>query len=145
MNYIQFLEDLDNDVTKSDFIHAQDDVMYSNADVVSYYSNGIGFDLTDNTELYEIVKLFRDIVDKHLYSNNFKYNITVKNRELKLFFEYDKEDKHAFFLERLIDIFVTKVSIIFKNQYTFKNETRDSDNDTTKTVVIVTASKKDNK
>lgn len=57
-----------------------DDLRKSSAPVLKLYSNDEEYSIDDNATLYEIVKLFKDITDKHFYIQNFAYDIDVRNK-----------------------------------------------------------------
>jgi hypothetical protein len=62
-----------------------DDIMKVTAPVLDLYGNQKDFKISDNTVLYEIVKVVKDIIDTKFYSRgdqslNFSFAIDVRNR-----------------------------------------------------------------
>lgn len=53
-----------------------------NAPILNLYSNGDSFSVTDTGVLYEIIKIFNDIVTKHFYVQNFQYKVNVLDKSL---------------------------------------------------------------
>ena len=86
----------------SDPILDADEFMKPNAEILNMYSKGQGFDLTDNSDLYEVVKLVKDMTDKHLYMRNMKWKVDIAHRQAKFTFSLgDEMSKEAddFFLQ----------------------------------------------
>ena len=57
------------------------DFMKSNTDMQTYYSQGKGFDVADNSGLYEVIKLVKDMTDKHLYVKDIVWKVDIANRQ----------------------------------------------------------------
>lgn len=52
--------------------------------VMGIYSRGDRFEIHDNQDLYQIVKMVKDFTDKHFYAQNFKYLTEVSYRTLTI-------------------------------------------------------------
>lgn len=88
--------------TDSDLNSSTDEIMYSNARALEIYGRGKRFDIEDNIILYEVVKIVREIVDKHFYQPEVRFFIQVADRQAEFTFIVDKTDaKYSYFIETL--------------------------------------------
>jgi len=86
----------------SDPILNADEFLYSNADAQSFYARGNGFNITDNQDLYEVIKLIKDMTDRHLYMRELSWKVDVKNRRAHFIFRLGNEENDItedFFLQ----------------------------------------------
>lgn len=93
-------------------IHNADEYLYSNSELMSHYGNAKDVNINDNSRLDEVVKLIKDIFDKHFYVQNVTWKVDVKNRRVKLSFYVQNSDdgSDAFFLEGLVQHVLTSVA-----------------------------------
>ncbi|MFA5484957.1 MAG: hypothetical protein WC260_01785 [Candidatus Pacearchaeota archaeon] len=50
--------------------------------ILDYYGQGKRFSIVDSADLYEITKLIKDLVDKHMWVQSFGYAIDVKDNSV---------------------------------------------------------------
>lgn len=94
--------DVDEVPDNSDPILDADEFLKPNAETLEIYAKGKGFDLTDNQDLYEVVKLVKDMTDKHLYMKDMTWKVDIKNRKAIFTFrlgEDEELDQNDFFLQ----------------------------------------------
>lgn len=85
----------------SDPILDANEFLKPNAEIQAIYAKGQGFDLEDNLEYYEAVKLVKDMTDKNLYMRNMTWKVDIAHREAKFTFtlgDNDIEDVDEFFM-----------------------------------------------
>lgn len=114
----------------SDKVHKSDDFMYSNSDAVSYYSKGNGFKVNDNQEFYEVIKLVKDVTDKHLYVRNLKWKSNIKDKKVEFDFilgdDVSNKDSNDFFMNGIeqhlmLNIFKKFGSIFIMKSFFYKD------------------------
>jgi len=78
-----------------------DEYLYSNSEPMTYYANGNGFELTDNDQLYEIIKLVHELTDKHFFVRDLTWKANIKHRYVEFIFKLGEGDDEAdkFFLD----------------------------------------------
>jgi len=80
-----------------------EDFRKSNTEPMTYYAKGNGFDLTDNSDLYEVVKLVKDMVDRHLYMRDLTWKVDIAHRKAVFVFTlgnlYYEDEVDDFFLQ----------------------------------------------
>lgn len=97
-----------------------DEFLYSNSDSMSFYARGNGFNITDNLDLYEIIKLVKDLTDKHLYFRDMSWNVDVVRRKAIFNFILGKEvtdESDEFFLKGVQQYVTTQMIKKFGNLY----------------------------
>jgi len=121
----------------SDPILNADEFMYSNSEPQNYYSRGKGFDLTDNSELYEIIKLVKDLTDRHFYIKNMTWKVNIAHREAEFVFKLrDGDDSNEFFLNGVREFISSEVVRVFGQRYSIDTSyLNDSGHDVMKVVV----------
>ena len=91
--------------------------------VLDIYGNGKDFEITDNQQLYEIVKMVKDILDKHFYAENFLYNMGVEYNKLivKFMDEDEKKDaisiKNSMWTSYILDDIIGFIELEFNRKY----------------------------
>ena len=55
--------------------------MYSNTDNQTFYARGNGADIPDNQDFYEVVKLVKDMTDRHLYMRDMTWKVDIARRK----------------------------------------------------------------
>jgi len=97
-----------------------DEFLYSNSDSMSFYARGNGFDIADNQDLYEIIKLVKDLTDKHLYFRDMFWKVDVARRKAVFNFILGKEvtdESDEFFLKGVQQYVTTQMIKKFGNLY----------------------------
>ena len=80
----------------SDIVLNSDDFMYSNTDAQSYYARGNGFNIEDNQEFYQVVKLVKDMTDKHIFFKDLTWKVNIAHRKAVFIFKIgNKEDNRT--------------------------------------------------
>lgn len=111
-NIIEESEDYDDEILfdqikvkkipdNSDQVLNADEFMKSNTELQTYYANGSGIDFVDDQGLYEVVKLVKDLTDKHLFIRNVVWKVDIAHRMAVFTFKLgDKDSKSSddFFL-----------------------------------------------
>ena len=64
----------------SDPILNADEFMYSNTDNQTFYARGNGSDIPDNQDFYEVIKLVKDMTDKHIYVRDMVWKVDIIRR-----------------------------------------------------------------
>ncbi|MFW6282044.1 MAG: hypothetical protein ACOC1O_04550 [bacterium] len=105
----------------SDPILNADEFIKSNSDIMDFYSKGKGFDLTDNLELYEVVKMVKDLLDKHLFQEDVTWKVDIANRKAIFTFKI-KGDNNKYFLHRIQYYVINKISVKFSNVFDIKTK-----------------------
>ena len=86
----------------SDQILDPEEFLKPNSEIQKAYAKGTGFDLTSNSDLYEVVKLVKDMTDKHLYMRDMTWNVDIAHRKAKFTFRLNDEmssEADDFFLQ----------------------------------------------
>jgi hypothetical protein len=76
----------------SDPILNADEFMYSNSEIHDYYSKGSGFRVNDSQDFLEVIKLIKDLTDKHLFLKNMTWKADVKSKKLIVSFSVSEEE-----------------------------------------------------
>jgi hypothetical protein len=98
----------------SDQVPNTSDFMYSNSEPLTYYARGNGFDLTDNQDFYEVIKLIKDFVDRNVFAKNMTWKADIKNRKLQISFTVgDGSETDEFFFDGLRMYILSKVKARF--------------------------------
>jgi hypothetical protein len=100
-----------------------DDFMYSNSEPISYYARGNGVDLTSNSDLYEIIKVVKDLTDKHFFVRDLVWKVDVKRRRAIFTFKLgngDEEDQY--FLDGVKTYILTNVGYKMGPNYSSESE-----------------------
>jgi len=63
-------------------VKSADDYLDSNSPVLDAYGDGKGFEISDSADLYEVTKLIKDLLDKHLYVQSFQYGLDVNGNKV---------------------------------------------------------------
>ena len=122
----------------SDQLKSTDDVMYSNARALELYGQGKRFNIEDNVTLYEIVKIVREIVDKHFYYIPVQFYIQIADREAHFTFIIDKVDiKFSYFVETLFMFITTQIYRIYGNYFVVERTQENKENNKVEMTVIV--------
>jgi len=104
--------DVEETPDNSDPVLDADEFMYSNSDPLSYYSRGNGINLADNSDLYEVIKLVKDVTDKHLYMRDMTWKVNIANRSANFIFrlgDEDDTDTNGFFLQGVQQYIVSEL------------------------------------
>jgi hypothetical protein len=124
LDYLRNKDEFDNINVKkepdlSSPIGNAEDFIKSNSDVLNIYSKGKDFDLTDNQNLYEVVKLMKDILDKHLFVRDIVYKFDIKNRKLTVNIELREgyEDGNYYFLDGFYQYIVSQINLKFGSNF----------------------------
>jgi hypothetical protein len=128
-NFLRYLKesgmDISEDVSRetSDEVMNADGYMYSNSDSMSYYSRGNGFEIEDNIDFYEVVKIVKDLTDKHIFLKNLVWKVDIGGGEALFTFELDGEDSseevHDFFYESMNQFLVSNILLKFGDFFEF--------------------------
>lgn len=127
---------------KSDYTLNADEFMYSKSDHQSYYSKGNGSEFNDNQEFYEVIKIVKDMTDKHLYNRDLSWKVNVGKGKAEFIFtvgeDVDSKESNDFFMKGieqhlLLNIF-KKFGTIFKVESGFFKD--DDGKDILKIIVI---------
>lgn len=102
--------------------------------VVDIYGNGEEFNIVDNQDLYEMVKIIKDYIDKHFYASNFKYNYAVDYN--KLIFQVENEKKnqqssmfHYLIADDMVNMIQNRIQRQYNRMYSVSKEVYDLDED----------------
>lgn len=111
MYYKEYFREFEEKIY-NDLIPSTDNIMYSNARAMEIYGQGKRFKIEDNLLFYEVIKVVRDVIDKHFYQNSIRFYTEIANKEVTFTFVMDMMDiKYSYFLETLY-MFIT--SQLFK-------------------------------
>ena len=122
MSYRQYLKEFE-ETSFSDPTVSTDDYMYSNAKAMEIYGQGKRFTIEDNLMFYEVVKIVKDVIDRHYYQNQTQLYIQIKDKELVFSFLIDKtENRYTFFIETLYMFVTTQIYRQFGNYFEISRE-----------------------
>jgi hypothetical protein len=111
------------DIVPSPSLRDADDFMYSNSEPMSYYARGNGFDLTSNSDLYEIVKVVKDLTDKHFFVRDLVWKANIKRREVELLFTLGTGDEaDQFFMDGVEHYIITNIGYKLGPYYSSEKE-----------------------
>ena len=86
----------------SDKLGSTDEFMYSNARALDIYGQGKRFKIEDNQLFYEVVKIVKEIIDRHYYNQQVTLSVDIANKAVLFTFIVDSKDiKHSYFIETL--------------------------------------------
>lgn len=125
MSYKEYLQEFEDQsyVNTSNLTPSTDDFMYPNAKAMEIYSQGKRFQIEDNLIYYEIVKIVRDIVDRHFYSQQVQFYIQIANKAVIFKFVIDKVDaKYSYFVETLYMFITTQIYRRYGTYFTVTRE-----------------------
>jgi hypothetical protein len=106
-SYGDYINNFSKDIANSDLTPSSDEYMYSNAKAMEIYGQGKRFQIEDNTLNYEVVKIVKDIVDRHFYHVQLQFYVQVANKGVVFTFVMDKSDaQYSYFMETLY-MFIT--------------------------------------
>ncbi|MEM4261312.1 MAG: hypothetical protein QXG00_08765 [Candidatus Woesearchaeota archaeon] len=143
MSYTSYLREFEERVY-SDLTPSTDDIMYANARAMDIYGQGKRFQIEDNLIYYEIVKIIREIVDKHFYQHPVHFYIQVANKEAIFTFIIEKIDaKYSYFVETLYMYVTTQIYRKFGDYFNVIREDEVEDNDSVIMRIIVRKAKKE--
>jgi formyltetrahydrofolate synthetase len=97
-----------------------------NAPILNLYATGDSFKINDNSKLYEIIKLFKDLTDKHQYLQSLTYAIDVNNKLVK--FTVVTDNDHIIskaMLDGILNMLATSIAMKFGDTFDFNYEVRD--------------------
>lgn len=80
-----------------------------NSELQRIYSKGKGLDITDNQDLYEVIKLVKDMTDKHLYMRDMTWKVDIANRKANFTFKVDSVNSDDFFLKGIQQYVVQEI------------------------------------
>jgi len=124
MSYRKYIREFEEKIY-SDLNPSTDEFMYSNAKALELYGQGKRFKIEDNLLFYEIVKIVRDVVDRHFYSQEVQFHIQIANKEVQFTFIINKVDaKYSYFVETLF-MFINNQ--IYRRYGTFFKVTREDE------------------
>jgi hypothetical protein len=107
----------------SDPILNADEFMNSNSKLMSLYADGKGFNLTDNLDLYEVIKLVKDLTDKHFYFKDLVWKADIANRKVVITFKLGNgKEENDFFLQGVKQYILTQIFKKFGSVYTIDTE-----------------------
>lgn len=130
MHYKTYLREHEETQLHDDPIHSTDEYMYSNARALDLYGQGKRFEIEDNLIYYEIVKVVRDLVDKHFYQHPVQFYIQVANKEVVFTFVIGRVDaKYSYFIETLYMFITTQIYRQFGSFFKVSREDEVIDND----------------
>lgn len=110
--------------------------------VMGIYSRGEKFEIHDNQDLYEIVKMVKDFTDKHFYAQNFKYLTEVSYRTLiiriiqnpKKLGQGDIMDYHV---SSVIQFITSNIERLFPGKYNLASSKKTLPNGLQETTVVI--------
>ena len=109
----------------SDQTPSTDEFMYSNTKALELYGQGKRFTIEDNLLFYEVIKIVRDVVDRHFYSQQLQFYIQIADKVVQFTFIIDKVDaKYSYFVETLFMFITTQ---IYRKYGTFFTITREDE------------------
>lgn len=115
----------------SDPILDSSEFMYTNSEMQAIYSQGKGFELTSNQDLYEVVKLVKDFCDRHQYQRDMTWRVDIANRKAIFTFmlgDQKSKDENEFFLQGVNQYIMSDLYRRFGNLYNVNSEyTRDGE------------------
>jgi hypothetical protein len=83
-----------------------------NSEMQKFYARGSGLDITDNQDLYEVVKMVKDMTDKHLYARDMTWKVDIANRKATFSFisgENEDDVVNEFFLQGVQQYIITEI------------------------------------
>lgn len=115
-SYYKYLKESHFDVTDTS---NQDSFNDPNSPILNLYTNGDGFSIHDNSALYEVIKIFKDTVDRQpTYFQSYEYGIDVNNK--RMVFRLVTANDHIVVIEtveRLIEIIKEQISMLYGDTF----------------------------
>jgi hypothetical protein len=96
-----------------------------NSKMQDIYTHGKGFDVTDNQDFYEVVKLVKDMMDKHLFQRDLTWRVDIAHRKAKFTFklaEQMSKEADDFFLQGVQQYVMQQMTRKFGPLYTIDTE-----------------------
>jgi hypothetical protein len=98
--------------------------------ILNVYGSGERFDISDNEDLFQMVKMIKDMIDKHFYSSNFKYSYKVDYQTLVFEVESQKNSQEVsmvnhLIVDDLVNMVETGISRRYQNLFKISRETCD--------------------
>ena len=109
--------------------NSDDPFLRDGAPILNLYDNGDGFRINDNSKLYEVIKLFKDMTDKHLFFQNVSYAIDVNKK--CIVFDIVTDNDHVMtvdILHTFVDNLKAQIEKRFGKSFEFEIQNKD-DND----------------
>jgi len=92
-----------------------------NSDLMDMYAKGDGFSLNNNLDLYEVIKLMKDILDRHLFVQDMTYVADTKDRSVTFTLSLNSDmvdiESDKIFLTGFYDYLVTMICQKFGREY----------------------------
>ncbi|MFW6312143.1 MAG: hypothetical protein ACOC1K_07910 [Nanoarchaeota archaeon] len=122
-----------------------DDLMNPDSELQSKYSDGKLINISDNQEFYEVVKLVKDMTDRHIYMRDMTWSVNIADNKAIFTFKLDKVDsKEDYFLEGIKQYVISKLFMNFGNLFDVDSESLKDANERSIMKIIV-EKKKDNR
>lgn len=102
-----------------------DEFLYGNSQLISYYSKGNGFKLNDNQDYYEVIKMVKDMTDKHFYHRDMVWKVDVAHNKAVFQFKLGKSEnleQNNFFLSGIQQYILTGLLKKFGDSYKIDTE-----------------------
>lgn len=88
------------------------DYVKSNSRIFDIYGSGSTLDMQDNQRIYEVIKVVKDIMDRHLFINSVQYRTNNRTKSVVFHFILTDDDDMAneFFLQGLLQYVTNEVN-----------------------------------
>ena len=122
MSYKQYLIEHETRLY-SDPIQSTDEYMYTNARALELYGHGKRFQIEDNSLLYEVIKIFKDVIDRHFYQNQIRTSIQIADKSVIFTLLIAKDDvKFSYFVETIYMFIATQIFKQFGKYFEISRE-----------------------
>ena len=106
------------------------------------YSDGKHLNISDNQDLFEIVKIIKDFTDKHFYAQNFKYLTEVSYRTLTIKIIQNPNtlgqgDIMDYHVSSVIQFIISNIERIYPGKYSLTSSKKTLSNGLEETKVVI--------